>query len=396
MNDRGRGRDRQAHAQRIAVLMQSLEGGGTQRRMVDLANGFVERGRKVDFLIVESLGDLHDQLDPRVGVSEIGSIPASDKRALAAAVAERLGRLDPDLLMSSSAALQGIAIRALPRRRRFPLVLRADSHPWRTIPWAFPRQRLLEPIRRRLRMKQYASADLVISVADDVAAPIRAANPLLPVVTIPDPVINAAFLAGAARPIELPWADDLGQPIILGIGRLAMAKDFPTLVRAFAHVRRSRPARLVILGEGRDHERASLLRLAARLGIGDDLLLAGSSDRVGAWLSRASVFVSSSLWEGAAGALIEAVAIGCPIVATNCVGSARDLLDNGRLGILVPPRDPRQMAEAIAAQIDGASEHQPDRLRAVAEPYTLGDRADEYLRAMEIAGAHFAARQRTS
>lgn len=388
-------RNSRARADRIMVLLQSLEGGGTQRRMVELANGFVERGRRVDLLVLENIGDLHQQVDERVGLVFLPNIPASQKRAIANEIASRLRQLEPDLFMSSSAALQPIAIRALRSSRRIPLVLRADSHPCRTIPWVFARQRLLEPLRRRIRMNQYAHGDLVISVAEDVSAAIRRANPSLPMVTIPDPVIDASFLAGAALPVDLPWPDDPDRPIILGVGRLAMAKDFPTLIRAFARLRQARPARLVILGAGHDHERASLLDLAVQLGIEDDLLLAGSSDRVAAWLNRASVFVSSSLWEGAAGALIEALATGRPIVATDCVGSARDLLDNGRLGQLVPPRNPSRMAEAIAHQLDRGCEHDSEPLRAAAEPYRQ-QRAAEYLDAMDRCVAHFAARQRTS
>ena len=383
-----------SRAKRIAVLLPSLEGGGAQRRMVELINGFVALRREVDLLVVETVGELGDRLDPAVRVIGVGG-PSANKRTIAAAISNHLQQAPPSVLLSGSAAVQPFAVRALARPRPCPLILRADSHPHRTFPWSLIRQRLLEPHRRRQRLRQYGSADLVIAVAEDVAATIRRANAATPVVTILNPVLSETFFASANQPVELPWPDEPGVALILGIGRLAVAKDFPTLLRAFAQLRKSRPARLVILGQGWDHERAALLRLARRLGVDRDFALPGTTDGVASWLKRADVFVSSSLWEGSAGALIEALAMGCPIVATDCVGSARDLLNDEALGILVPPRKPRIMAEAIAAQLDRADGHQRRLLMAAAKPYRVGNRAAEYLAAIDHCLETFTTEQRS-
>lgn len=373
---------RSVDAGHIVVLLQSLEGGGAQRRLVDLMNGFAAGGRRVDLILIECLGELHSQLHSLVNVVDLSRTPSS-RSDIVVAISNHLQTFHPDVLLSGSAAVHPLAIEALPRPRAIPLILRADSHPHRTIPWSLTRQRLLEPIRRHLRMRQYAAADLVISVSEDVGAVIRKAIPGTPVVTILNPVISDAFLASAEQTIELPWPDKPETTLIVGIGRLAMAKDFPTLIRAFAHLRKSRLVRLAILGQGWDHERAALLRLARQLDVEADFALPGVTNRIAAWLKRADAFVSSSLWEGSAGALIEALAIGCPIVATDCVGSARDLLTDESLGILVPPRRPKIMAEAIATQLDRNHEALVPLRRAAARPYWVEHQASEYLAAID-------------
>lgn len=370
-------------AERIAVLLPSLTGGGAQRRIVDLVNSFVELGREVDLLVIDSSGELKDRVAPKVGIVVVGGGTDTTKLEVRAAIRRHLVRRPPDVFLSGSAYVQSFAIAAVEQVRSFPLVLRADSHPRRAIPWSLVRQRVLEPFRQRKRLAQYACADLVIAVSDDVAAAIRNANPDVPVVMIRNPVISTSFRAGARLPLELPWPDDPSIPLIVGIGRLTMAKDFPTLLRAFAQVRKRCPARLAILGEGSQKERERMLRLAKQLHLQDSFVLVGSSDRVAAWLRRADVFVSSSIWEGCQGALIEALAVGCPIVATDSIGSSRDLLKDRRLGLLVPARKPKAMAHAIAEQLDHASQHQRDLLIEAAEPYQVGRSAADYLAAMD-------------
>lgn len=359
---------RTARADRIAVLLQSLEGGGAQRRVVDLANGFVRSGRGVDLFLVEPHGDLRDALARDVRIRPAADLP------------HHLREDPPDALLSGAAAIHGFAVQSLPPIRNFPLVLRASSHPNRTIPWSMPRERLIEKIRRRRRMRCYSSADLIIAVASDVAEALRRHLPNANLEVIPNQVVTDQFLSGITAPIDYPWSDHTAVPLIIGVGRLALAKDYPTLLRAFTLVRQKRPARLAILGSGSVEERRRLTSLARKLGIERDFAIPGNCDHVGAWLSRADLFVSSSLWEGMPAALIEALAVGCPVVATNPVGLAREILADPELGLLVPPAQPRLMAEAIVASLDRP--HNRRRLRAAAQAFRL-DRTDDYLLAID-------------
>ena len=110
----------------------------------------------------------------------------------------------------------------------------------------------------------------------------------------------------------------------------------------------------------------------------------GHVDGVGGWLSRADLLVSSSLWEGSPGAIIEAFAAGCPVVATACPGGSVELLEGSAGGALVPMRDPAAMAAAILAELERPRDR--DALRALAEPYRDDGRADSlYLEAIAAA-----------
>jgi len=139
--------------------------------------------------------------------------------------------------------------------------------------------------------------------------------------------------------------------VIIGIGRLTRQKDFGTLIRAFAEVRKRIPSRLLILGEGED--RRSLEQLCQSLGISDDVDFPGFVVNPHAFLARAAVFVLSSRWEGLGNVLVEALAAGIPVVSTDCPNGPSEILDHGRYGQLVPVEDSAAMAEAIMRVMTG-------------------------------------------
>jgi glycosyltransferase involved in cell wall biosynthesis len=168
-----------------------------------------------------------------------------------------------------------------------------------------------------------------------------------------NPVITPDLLAAAARPPGHPWLADGGPPVVLGVGRLTRQKDFQNLLRAFAIVRQQRPARLLILGEG--EERPALEALIAELGLGSDVALPGFVPGAHSCMARAGVFVLSSAWEGLPTVLIEALAMGAPVVATDCPSGPREILRGGELGLLVPPGDSKALAEGILAALGGSA-----------------------------------------
>lgn len=134
-------------------------------------------------------------------------------------------------------------------------------------------------------------------------------------------------------------------PLILAVGRLSPEKDFATLLWAFAILRERRPARLLILGEG--EERATLTQLAADLGITEWVSLPGFVPNPHPYMARASVLALSSRYEGFSNVILEALALGIPIVATDCPYGPSEILEGGRYGALVPVGNPEAMAEAL-------------------------------------------------
>jgi len=178
------------------------------------------------------------------------------------------------------------------------------------------------------------------------------------VVTIYNPIVNDDFYRGAEEPVEHPWLQTDQPPVIVGVGRLEPEKDFPTLLRAFAIARQKRQMRLVILGEGND--RPILEGLARKLGIQDDVDMPGFVHNPQRFVKRASLFVLSSVYEGFGNVVAEALAVGTPVVSTDCEGGPREVLRDGELGILVPVGDSDALAWEILAALE--KNHDPEKL----------------------------------
>jgi glycosyltransferase involved in cell wall biosynthesis len=198
----------------------------------------------------------------------------------------------------------------------------------------------------------YPLADAVIvpsqGAADDLAEYSRLPRERITVVR--SPIVTTALRQRALEPLDHPWFQDRRVPVILGAGELGYRKDFETLVRAFARVRRLRPCRLVILGRGR--RRDALLQLGKDLGVSSDLDLPGFSANPYAYMDRARLFALSSRWEGMPVVLIEALATHTPVVATDCPSGPREILGEHPVGTLVPVADSIAFADALLEWLD--------------------------------------------
>jgi glycosyltransferase involved in cell wall biosynthesis len=219
--------------------------------------------------------------------------------------------------------------------------------------------------RRRGRLRPhlirwfYPWADGIVAVsrgvADDLARTAGLDRERIDVIY--NPIGTPELRELAQAPVDHPWLSSDGPPVVLAAGRLLPQKDFPTLIRAFARVRRLRTARLLVLGEG---EQRSLLRdLARTLGIEAEVDLPGFVPNPYAYMARASLFVLSSRFEGLPGVLIEALCCGVPVVATDCPSGPREILEEGRYGRLVPVGDEAALGEAIGDALAGGVARPP-------------------------------------
>lgn len=207
----------------------------------------------------------------------------------------------------------------------------------------------------------YRAADAVIAnsegVADDIAALVGLERSCVHVVYNPKPL--AFIRTCAAEPSGHPWLDEKKTPIIVAAGRLREQKNFAHLIRAFARIASESPARLVIVGKGREGEK--LRALVDELGLRERVSLAGYQDNPYAFLARADAYVHPSLWEGLPNALMEAMACGVPVIAADCPSGPRELLAPGtshanrlregseraRYGILVATGDEEALSEVM-------------------------------------------------
>jgi glycosyltransferase involved in cell wall biosynthesis len=361
----------------IAFFLPSLVGGGAERVVVNLAQGITERGIRVDLVLAAAEGPLLDQIPATVRLVDLGA-PRVLRSLLP--LAGYLRRERPRVLISSMGHANLIAIWAAKLAGGVaPLIVTEHN----TLSQETQRQsRLVGKVWPRLLHVFYPWATSVVAVsrgaADDLAR--TAGLPRDRIEVVYNPVITPAMLALARQAPDHPWLARGQPPVILGVGRLTGQKDFCNLVRAFAQVRRRRPARLVILGEG--PERPAIEALARELGVADDMALPGFQDNALAYMAGAAVFVLSSAWEGLPTVLIEALAAGTRVVSTDCPSGPREILQDGRLGALVPVGDAAALAAATLDALDRPGGAIPtDALR----PFTRDASVDHYLRVIESA-----------
>jgi glycosyltransferase involved in cell wall biosynthesis len=223
----------------------------------------------------------------------------------------------------------------------------------------------------------YGRADAVVAVSKGVADELAALGevPREKVHVIHNPIDSGRIIRQAEAQPEHPWFQPGQPPVLLAAGRLHPQKDYPTLLRAFASLRKARKLRLAILGEGR--ERPRLEQLIGDLGIGEDVRLLGFQQNPFAFMARAAVFVLSSAWEGLGNVLIEALACGCPVVSTDCPHGPSEILEKGRYGALVPVGDPQELAHAIVAALERPADARAGVERARA--FDIQNIAEQYV-----------------
>lgn len=339
----------------VALFVPSLRGGGAERAMVTLANGFADRGLRVDLVLTRAEGSYLSEVSSAVRVVDLES-----SRVLASlpALVRYLRREHPGAMLSALSHANVIAIMAC-MLSRVAVRLIVSEHTNLSI--SRSKSQGLRDLAVLLLMRwAYRKADEVVAVsggvADDLAKTIGLSRNRISVVY--NPVVTPDLIERSRMPLEHPWLREGKPPVILGVGRLTRAKDFATLIRAFARVHAERDCRLVILGEG--ELRTELEQLVTSLGIRDSVQLPGFVDNPFAWMSHVQLFVLSSQWEGLPTVLIEAMACGTAVVSTDCRSGPDEILEEGRWGALVPVGDLEALATVIARVMDTPCEQLPD------------------------------------
>jgi len=329
---------------RLALFLSFSGSGGVERMMLNLLPELLNASINIDLLTVERTPnpDLARLNHPRLRLMPLGvrhtalALPGlirylrQEKPAVLLAAKDRAIRT----------ALLARGLSGSPVR----LVGKLETHLSAALAHKPP---VLRAIRLHPLRWLYPRLDALIAnsqgVADDIGHLSGLAAERIHVIR--NPVITPTVYTQSLAPVEHPWFNDDTVPVLLGAGRLTRQKDFSTLIEAFARLLARRPARLVILGEGR--ERPQLERLIETLGIADQVWLAGHVDNPFAYMAKARLFALSSRWEGLPNVLAEAMALGIPVVSTDCPSGPDEILAGGGLGPLVPVEDAPALAEAL-------------------------------------------------
>lgn len=356
----------------VSILVPLKAWGGIEGKIATLSREFLAQGVAVELLLPRG-GEVPypERLPAGVEIVDLGS---KGKLDTARKLAARLRQKEPDALVAAKDhAVKAAVLGRFFAHARVPIYIKLTN----TVSVILRR-----PVKRLLAQWLYPFAEGAIAVSNGVRRDFLEHFSMDPrrVVTIYNPAIPEDFTERAAAPVGHPWLANTGVPVTIGVGRLADQKGFDVLLTAFAKLRSHRPARLIIVGEGT--LRAALEEQARKLGIDGDVDLVGSVPDVLPWVSRANLYVLSSRYEGLPNVLIEALAAGAPVVSTDCPSGPREILEDGRLGPLVPVDDVEALADAMERTLNNPPPAE-ERERSL-ERFRSGPVARQYLETMGL------------
>ncbi|MGI9492333.1 MAG: glycosyltransferase family 4 protein [Geminicoccaceae bacterium] len=329
---------------RVTLVIATLGWGGAQKIITAMANHWARQGWHVTLISMDEENEPpFFPIDGNVDLVALGV--KGHTKSVVQAVRQNLRRLialrkaivdsDPDAVISFLSATNVRALLATVGLN-LPVIVSERGD---------PNRRSISLSWRCLRAAIYPFASASVAQTDDARDCFHRFIRKRCIV-IPNPVVLP----------ESPVARS--SKTVIGVGHLVPVKGFDVLVRAFGRIAGDHPDwRLRIWGHG--HQRDRLRTTAAELGIEDRLDLPGLTDRPGTWADDASIFVLASRHEGFPNALLEAMAAGLPVIATDCpIGGPRAMIDQGRTGLLVPIEDVAKMAKALdrlmADEVDAA------------------------------------------
>jgi glycosyltransferase involved in cell wall biosynthesis len=373
--------------------MSSFRAGGGEKQMVEIANALAARGHRIDLLVLKPVGQLTDRVSPNVRVVSL------DVRRMALSLLPLMAYLRRErpavlLALDEYSHLLSLIARILTRTST-KIILRIGNMLTELFARYEGKSRLMPFLIRRL----YKKADAVVAnskgVADNVCEVTGIAREK--VLVILNPKDLAAIRAQAQKPAHA-WLMKKTLPVVVAVGRLRVQKNFSLIIRSFAAMLPVLPARLLIVGGGREEPR--LRALIEELKVGESVELVGYTDNPYAYMAKADVFVSASLWEGLPNALMEAMVCGVPVIAADCSSGPRELLAPGsdytlrlkkgleqaRYGILTAVNDEKALVEALGLLLsdEALRRHYGQAAKERSEDFDAKDAIDKYVQALHI------------
>ncbi len=367
-------------AHRVCIFLPSLAGGGAERVMVTLANGFTARGRDVFMVLAEGSGPFRNDLDASVKVEILGcrhTILSASK------FAAFLRRCNPDIVLSALIHANIASVLACKSVPNLKAILSERNSVNKTL---LRKGILFRAIYRVLINRYYAKSHSIICVSDGVARELSEWKCLKAARfrTIYNPIDIAEIRRRSTETTETSPHSHPDLPLVVACGRLVPLKRFDMLLKSFRALLDQTPCNLSIIGEG--PERDNLERTVEELALTNHVRLPGFLKNPFPLIGRASAFALSSNHEGLPGVLIEAMALGTPVVSTDCPHGPREILEGGRWGRLVPIGDPDALAAAFLDTLR-APPVAPEALMARADAFDKEHAIDAYLTLLDDAAS---------
>ena len=357
----------------VGIFVSTLNIGGAEKVAITLANEFTEQGICVDLIVMSSTGALRTQISPKVRVIDLGT--NRGRRSLHALVTY-IKEQQPEVvisLMTVPNLLLGLS--KLFVRSSTPFIVGSEHSSYSDI---YERENrkffvfLAYSVAARIG---YRMLDMNIAVSEGVKQRMiqrRLVNPRkVSVISNPIEIKN----------IEKPTGTTPGHGSsiqLLAVGRLNALKDYDTMLRAVDIIRNKYKVELNILGDGEERER--LTALIEELGLQKNVKLIGNVLDTSKWYRQADLLVLSSVSEGFANVIVEALAHGVPVVSTDCLSGPREILNKSSYGSLVPVGDFTLLAEEIISVHSKSFDRTTLRLRA--EDFDSRSISAEYIKVL--------------
>jgi glycosyltransferase involved in cell wall biosynthesis len=359
----------------VSILLPFLRGYGAERVILNLTSGLAQRSVRVDLVLLGSAGIFSKDVHSGVRLIELGLEDLRTRSSLQKilAISRYLKQERPDVLISVYDTLNLVPVARLLANSRTRIINSVHVQLSKDLESKGIKGKL-EPYLFRLT---YAWADRVIAVSQGVAEDVAHLTgiDLTDIQVIHNPVVTPELLVKAKEPVSHPWFAPEEPPVILGVGRLEEQKNFSTLIQAFALVRKLKESRLVIIGEG--SQRSALESLIDQLDLKDNVCLPGYLDSPYEYMSKAAIFVLSSEWEGLPTVLVEAMAVGTPVVSTDCRSGPAEILQGGQYGKLVPVGNVEILADAILTTLNEPMS--ADLLQQRSKTFSIEGSVEKYL-----------------
>ncbi|HTR55118.1 MAG TPA: glycosyltransferase [Kofleriaceae bacterium] len=321
---------------RLLVFRPDLSQGGADRVTITLLHHFDRTRFTPTLALVKKRGELLGEVPADVPIVDLG---AKRLARAAPALTRAIRELEPDVVLCTAGGANVIAVAAHQlARSRARLVLSERNAVGRDV------GRVRSALERAAKAAMYRLADEITAVSDGVAQDLirQLRLPRERVRVVYNPVVHRGLAPLAREPVQHPWFETPGSTL-LAVGRLTAQKGYPTMLAAFVQIRaKVRDARLAILGDGPDRE--ELERHARELGLDNAVAFLGFDPNPFRYMARARLLVQSSLAEGLPGTIIQSMACGTPVVATDCDHGPREVIRNDVNGYLVPVGDAGALA----------------------------------------------------
>jgi glycosyltransferase involved in cell wall biosynthesis len=325
---------------KIAVITPTLDNGGAERSMVQLANALAGEGLNIQLVTALNADGVYNK--EIAANTPFLNLDARRSRHLPIKLHRYMMEQKPGIVVSALINNWVLGVKIVMRQKAKIIATQ------RTVFSGLLDENsgLLSKASFLMSRRLYPRADKVVAVSQGVAGDLvtQGVAPIEKVRVIYNPTVSEELFKAIDEEMPLPLFSSEA-PNFVAVGRLSEPKNYNDLIDAFTMVRKSIPCRLVIFGEG--EKRRELETQIERLGLLEDVLLPGFISNPFPYVKAADCFVLSSKREGLPGSMIQALACGSTIVATDCDSGPREILEDGKYGVLVPVGDIKSLADAM-------------------------------------------------